>query len=360
MGKGKLMEDAPNILIVDDITTNLVILAEMVKSTGCIPRPVKSVEQAKSAIEKKTPQLILLDITMPDIDGFEFCAILKADVRTRDIPIIFISALDSVEDKIKGFKLGAVDYIAKPFEKEEVTLRINTHLKIYKMQREMESYNHKLHKMVASQIQTITEEQKKILYALSDVVESRIEQNSGHLPVIGTNSRLLSISLQFSPKFDKYITSSFIDNIEVASQLHDIGMFLIKDDILLKEGELKEEEWNIIKKHPEDGAKKLEKIYNKDKPSDLMKMAIDIARYHHEKWDGTGYPYGLSGKNIPLAARIVSVVDVYDALNRDRSYRKAYSNEESLDIMRAETGKRFDPEIMEIFFKVQKQLKCSK
>ena len=132
------VNEQPNILIVDDISTNLVILSEMIKQIGCIPRSVTSVRQAQTAIERKTPQLILLDISMPDTDGFEFCAMLKADIKTRDIPIIFISALDSVENKIKGFKLGAVDYIAKPFEKEEVTLRLNTHLKIYKMQQEME------------------------------------------------------------------------------------------------------------------------------------------------------------------------------------------------------------------------------
>ena len=155
MAKNTSIQQIPNILIVDDVPTNLVILSEMIKSVGYTPRPVTSVKQAQAAISQKTPQLILLDISMPDIDGFEFCSMLKADVKTRDIPIIFISALDSVEDKIKGFKLGAVDYISKPFEKEEVTLRLNTHLKIYKMQQELESYNKKLHKMVSAQMERI-------------------------------------------------------------------------------------------------------------------------------------------------------------------------------------------------------------
>lgn len=348
-----------NILIVDDVSTNLVILSEMIKTAGYIPRPVISVKQAQAAIAQKIPQLILLDISMPEIDGFEFCTMLKSDVKTRDIPIIFISALDSVEDKIKGFKLGAVDYIAKPFEKEEVTMRLNTHLKMYKMQQELESYNKKLHKMVSSQMQKVAEEQKNILYALSSLLESRYDGNVGHLSIIGENCRMLAISLQFSPKFDKEITSSFIDCIEVASRLHDIGTFAIKDSVLLKDGKLTDKEWEIVKSHTILGANQLEELYKDNSQNELIKMAIDIAKYHHENWDGTGYPYGLKGEEIPLCARIMAVVDVYDALNRDRAYRKAYSNEESLEIMRRESGKRFDPDIMEIFYKVQKQLKCS-
>ena len=348
-----------NILIVDDVSTNLVILSEMIKTAGYIPRPVISVKQAQAAIAQKIPQLILLDISMPEIDGFEFCTMLKSDVKTRDIPIIFISALDSVEDKIKGFKLGAVDYIAKPFEKEEVTMRLNTHLKMYKMQQELESYNKKLHKMVSSQMQKVAEEQKNILYALSSLLESRYDGKCGHLGLIGENCRMLAISLQFSPKFDKEITSSFIDCIEVASRLHDIGTFAIKDSVLLKDGKLTDKEWEIVKSHTILGANQLEELYKDNSQNELIKMAIDIAKYHHENWDGTGYPYGLKGEEIPLCARIMAVVDVYDALNRDRAYRKAYSNEESLEIMRRESGKRFDPDIMEIFYKVQKQLKCS-
>ena len=210
------VNEQPNILIVDDVSTNLVILSEMIKSTGCIPRPVTNVKKAQIAIERKTPQLILLDISMPEIDGFEFCAMLKSDVKTRDIPIIFISALDSVEDKIKGFKLGAVDYIAKPFEKEEVTLRLNTHLKIYKLQQEMEAYNKKLHKVVKEQITRVTEDQKNILNALAEVQNIRANDYEKGIEKISANSRMLAISLQFSPKYDKVISSAFVDEIEAA------------------------------------------------------------------------------------------------------------------------------------------------
>lgn len=348
----------PNILIVDDVPTNLVILSEMIKELGYIPRPVVSVKQAQVAIEKKMPNLILLDISMPDITGFEYCTMLKSDIKTRDIPIIFISALNSVDDKVKGFRLGAVDYIAKPFEKEEVSVRLATHLKLYQMQQELESYNHRLHKMVNDQMNMVTREQKNILRALTNLVEAKGDENGTHLSMLGTNCRFLTISLQFSPKFEKEITSSFIEEIELASQLHDLGFIGIDDVVLYKTDELTPKEWEILKTHPEIGAKHLEEIYEMGSKNDFMKMAIEIARYHHENWDGTGYPRGLSGTEIPLAARIVKVLDCYDVLNRDRCYRRAYSLEESLTIMERENGKQFDPEIMEIFNKVQKQMKC--
>lgn len=352
------VNEQPNILIVDDVSTNLVILSEMVKSTGCVPRPVTNVKQAQVAIERKTPQLILLDISMPDTDGFEFCAMLKADIKTRDIPIIFISALDSVEDKIKGFKLGAVDYIAKPFEKDEVTLRLNTHLKIYKMQQEMEAYNKKLHQVVNEQITRVNEEQKNVLGALAGILKIHANIYERGIDRISANSRMLAISLQFSPKFDKEISSAFVDEIETASQLHDIGMLSVNDGLAYKNSKFTEKEWEEVKKHTVIGARYLEDI-NKDKNKNgYLEMAVDIAKYHHENWDGSGYPEGLSGTDIPLSARIVAVIDTYMALNSERSYRNAYTREESISIMKSEAGKRFDPSIIDIFCKIQKQLQC--
>ena len=357
--KNTVKKERPNILIVDDVPANLMILSDMIKDLGYTPRPVVSVKQAQEAVEKKMPNLILLDISMPDITGFEYCTMLKSDVKTRDIPIIFISALDAMEDKVKGFRLGAVDYIAKPFEKEEVSVRLSTHLKIYTMQQELESYNRRLHKMVNDQIRLAAEEQKNILRALANLVEAKGDDESGsHLPMIGTNSRLLALSLQLSPKFDKQITSSFVDEIELAAQLHDLGFIAVNDSVQFKKEELTPEEWEELKTHAEIGARHLEEIYKQSSKNDFMKMAIDIARYHHENWDGSGYPRGLSGNQIPLAARIVKIVDCYDVLNRDRCYRPAFSLEESLEIMERENGQQFDPDIMEIFKKVQKQLKC--
>ena len=353
-----MLANRPNILIVDDVSANLVLLSEMIKELGYMPRPVISVKAAQNAIEKKLPDLILLDITMPDISGFEYCAMLKANVKTREIPIIFISALDSVEDKVKGFQLGAVDYIAKPFEKAELEVRLATHLKMSQMQHEMESYNRRLHKMVSDQIHLVAEEQKNLLLAMSMLIQSKEDAYGDHLDTVSKNSRLLAISLQLSPKFDKVITTAFIDVIELASRLHDVGYLEVDDTIQVKQGALSEEEWKEIRRHPERGAEILEQIYEKCAHNDFMKMAVEIAKYHHENWDGSGYPYGIKGEEIPLSARIVKIIDCFDVLNRKRSYREAYSFEESLEIMKRDTGVQFDPSIMEIFNKVQKQLKC--
>ena len=353
-------EELANILIVDDITSNLVILTEIIKNAGYIARPVTSVKQALAAMEINLPQLILLDISMPDMDGYEFCEMLKKDVKTRNIPIIFISAMTAPEDKVKGFQVGAVDFISKPIELEEVTMRVNNHLKIYKMQQELEVYNRRLHKMVNEQIKKITEEEKNFMYALAMLAESKEDRNGAHVRNIGRNCKLLAQSLQFSPKFEKEITNSFISTIETAAPLHDIGKVSISDTILLKPGRLTQEEMKIVRGHAELGAKTLIELYNMNEHNEFLEMAIDIAHYHHEKWNGKGYPEGLSGTQIPLAARIMAVVDVYDALTSDKCYKTAYSHEKSMEIINEEAGKSFDPDIIEVFNKIQKQLKRGK
>lgn len=343
-----------NILIVDDTTSNLVILAEMIKSIGYIARPVTSVKQALAAIAVKKPQLILLDISMPEIDGFDFCEILKKDPIMKDVPIIFISALNSTEDKVKGFKLGAVDFISKPFELEEITLRVNTHLKIFQMQNELKVHNKRLFKMFSDQVKKVTEEQKQLIYSLTKLVESRDDLEGKHIENVAEFCKLLSLSLQFSPKFEKKVTAGFLDAISMAAPLHDIGKLTIRDEIVLKEGPLTAHEMEIMKTHTINGAESLKEIYDACK-NEYLKMAIEIANYHHEKWDGTGYPCGLKGEEIPLSARIVSIVDVYDILTSKRCYRDAFSYEEALNIMAGESGKSFDPNIMEVFFKIQKR-----
>lgn len=346
-----------NVLIVDDTTSNLLILAEMIKSIGYVARPVTSVRQAQAAIAISKPEIILLDISMPDIDGFDFCEMLKGDDKTKDIPIIFISALNSTEDKIKGFKLGAVDFIAKPFELQEIKLRVNTHLKIYQMQQELKEHNRRLFKMVNDHVKKISEEQKNIIYAVMKLSESRDDITGVHIENVGKNSKLLAMSLQFSAKFEKSVNSAFIDAIEMAAPLHDIGKMAIRESILLKPDKLTEDEMDIVRTHTDIGAKNLQEIYIHNEHNEFIKMAIEIARYHHERWDGSGYPCGLKGIEIPLSARITSVVDVYDILTSDRCYRKAFSHEEAMEIMKEESGKGFDPLIIEIFIKIQNQVR---
>lgn len=349
-------ESTANVLIVDDVEYNLVILEEMVKSLGYEARPIDSAKRALAAIHQKLPQLILLDISMPDMDGYEFCEFLKKDVRTREIPIIFISAMDTMEDKKKGFDLGAVDFITKPFELEEVTARVTTHLKIYQMKQEQAETNRRLHKMVNDQIRRIQEEEKNFILALAKLLELQGNTSSIHLRNVAKNCRLLSMSLQFTPKFEKEVSNSFVETIEFAALLHDIGEIGISDRILSKPGALTPEEMEIVKTHSKRGADILQELLEMNSHNECLKMAVDIARYHHERWDGSGYPEGLRGEEIPLVARIAAIVDVYSALVEERCYRPPYSHEESIRIINEGAGTLFDADIIEVFNKVQNQL----
>lgn len=348
----------PNILIVDDVNANLAVLAELIRKAGYIARPVTSARQAVSAIEALIPNLILLDVSMPEIDGFVFCSMLKKNANTRDIPIIFITALDATEDKIKGFQLGAVDYISKPFEVEEVTMRINTHLKMYKMQQELEVYNKKLYKIINDQIRKIYDGQRNVVEALTKLYTFGDIKKSSHVEKVGDNCRILALSLQLSPKFKEQITNSFIDVIDKAAMLHDIGMISVDKGDIIKSSSLRSpEEEKIFRSHTMLGAEILENILTLNTNNDFIRMAIDIAKYHHERWDGSGFPEGKAGRAIPLCARIVAIVDDYDALLLGWGVDHALTHEECLEIISKNAGSLYDPDMIEVFNKVQNQLK---
>ena len=350
-----------NVLIVDDVVANLVVLTEMIKQAGYIARPVTSVKQANTAIQVCMPQLILLDISMPDMDGFEWCEILKKNPSTRDIPIIFISGLNSPGDKIRGFKLGAVDFICKPFEIEEVTLRVNTHIKNFKMQQELEIYNQKLQKLVDEQMIKIQTEQKNLIFAMARISQAKDRVRTNHIENVAYNSKLLAIAVQIAENENEIVSNEFIETISLAAPLHDIGKIAIPDSITQKEEALSEEETAILRRHAKLGAQTLKEAYNQNEYNEFLKMAIDIAYYHHEKWDGTGYPKGLIGHKIPLSARIVAVVDSYDKLietvAKSNQRPPQECHEAVMSMMRQEALKSFDPILIELLDKIQRQLK---
>lgn len=351
------VQNTPCILIVDDLSVNVAILAGIIKEMGYRPLEAFNGREALHIIRKTLPQLILMDISMPEMNGYELCRILKSNKVTRDIPVIFISALDGSEDRVRGLKAGAVDFIAKPFQPMEVNMRIENQLKIYKMQREMEAYNFKLNRLINEQMKRIETEQKNILYALAKITEGIDNSTANHLENISYNSRLLAQSLQFSPEYENEITAAFVEKIGVAAMLHDIGKIRIPDEILLKPGSLDHNERNIIKQHTTMGAHILEEIYDNAEKNDFLPMAITIAKYHHERWDGTGYPEKLKGTAIPLCARIVGLIDIFDTLTGERCYKIAYTMEESLQIIEECKEIYFDPGIVDVFKKIKKQLK---
>lgn len=349
--------DKAGVLIIDDVTSNLAALSDIIREAGCISRPVTRVAQAMKAIEALVPDLILLDVTMPEMNGYEYCRLLKADVKTRDIPVIFISGLNTPQDRIKGFESGAVDFITKPFERTEVLMRVNTHLKLYRMQRELAVNNKKLHGIVNMQLRQIEDERKNMILAMAKLAEDRDDGTGTHLENISHNCRLVAMGLSFARKYEKIITDDFISTIELASKLHDIGKMAIPDKILLKEGRLSGKERSIMMMHTVAGVDTLRDIYSSNVQNGFIKMAMDIAYHHHEKWDGSGYPCALTGTDIPLPARIMAVVDAYDALVNERCYKPAYSQEAALEIIRSESGKSFDPDVVSILCRLAKHLK---
>lgn len=347
------------ILVVDDVEVNLIILEEIIKSMGYQALLAQSVKEALEIIgdSDTLPGLILSDISMPETDGFTFCSMLKNDPYTKDIPVIFISAMDTASDLSKGFELGAVDYIPKPFDKTEVEMRISTHLKIYTMQKDLEENNRQLNLVVARQMEKLRIEQKNIMTALARLVESRENVSGSHYKNILYNSRILAEGMQLYPKFEEEVTDDFIDTIESSAGLHDIGKLMIPDHILLKNAPLDEEERQIMSTHAELGAKMLMDIYEGVEKNDFIDMAIDIAWYHHECWDGSGYPKGLKGSAIPLAARIVKVVDVFDAMISERHYKKPIPLDQTLTYMQENAGSIFDPDIIRVFMRIYRNFK---
>lgn len=361
MDEAKEKQDI-RILVVDDVEVNLIILEEIIKNMGYQAMTAQSVKEAVELMQDtgNLPQIILSDISMPDIDGFAFCTMLKKNPYTRNIPLIFISAMDQAADKSQGLEMGAVDYISKPFDRAEVELRINTHLKVYMLQKELEENNRSLTLLINGHMEKMYTEQKNIMIALARLVEfkesqeSNEELNNAHYYNIPYNSRMLAQGMQFYPKFEEQIDDQFIDTVESSSALHDIGKIMIPDYILLKKGALTAQEWDIMCTHTSLGAKALSDIYKNVEKNDFIDMAIDIAHYHHENWDGSGYPCGLKGGEIPLAARIVKVVDVYDALLNQRAYKDRIPKEEALEWMADGAGKYFDPDIIQVFLKIHR------
>ncbi|MCI9446826.1 MAG: response regulator [Lachnospiraceae bacterium] len=359
MGNIGKSEKVPQILIVDDVETNLLILENIIEGMGYIPRCASNASEAAALISESRPQLVLLDVFMPEMDGYEFCERLKSNPLTRDIPVIFISAADSSEDKVRGFKLGAVDYIGKPFEVTEVTMRVNNHLKLYEMQKELELSNRRLHSVISSQARRIEDEQKNILYALAALTEQRDSDTANHMENVAYNCRLLAQSLQFSPEFAEDISEGFINTIEVASRLHDIGKLRVPTDDEVEEPGQEGEE-KQIRHHAEQGAEILERVYQNTPENSFLPMAVEIARYHHARWDGSGYPGGISGKDIPLSARIAIVADNYDTLTGEEGQAGTYSPQESIQIIIEESGTYFDPDIVDVFVKIRNQLRHSR
>ncbi len=345
------------ILIVDDNPDAIKILA------GSLPKHytklvATSGEKALNLLDVASgqPDLILLDIMMPAMDGYEVCRRLKADERFRDIPVIFMSRRSDFQDKIDGLNLGAVDFIAKPFELEETRYRIDVHLRIAFLQKKLERYNHYLEELVEAKAKEITDMQLSTIYALVRLTDQRDEIIGGHLERTQQICEKIARKMSLIDQYRSIITEDFLNYLITASPLFDIGKVGIPDDIYLKPGPLTPDEFEIMKSHTIIGAETLKSVLAKFPNNNTTRLGIEIARFHHEKWDGSGYPDGLAGESIPLSARIMAVADVFDAMRSGRPYRKASSHADCIQSIRSGSGSLFDPLVVEAFLEIERDV----
>jgi putative two-component system response regulator len=344
------------IMVVDDTPANLKLLGQMLQGQGCRVLAFPQGQMALKAAGKTPPDLILLDINMPDLNGFEVCQRLKADPALRDIPVIFISALTDTADKVRAFAAGGVDFVTKPFQFEEVNARVATHLRLRYFQAELETNNRQLAALVKEKVKEISDSQLATIHALSKLAESRDDETGEHIERTQNTCRVLAEELARNPRYEARIDRPFVDNLFHAAPLHDVGKVGIVDSILLKPGALTREEFEIMKTHASLGANTLMVVHNKYPRNAFLKMGIAVARSHHERWDGSGYPDGLVGERIPLSARIMAVADVYDALRSRRPYKPGFAHDRCVKIITEGSGKHFDPGVVEAFLAVEAAL----
>lgn len=340
------------ILVIDDMEINREILAEIIRDMGYEVTLAESGEDALVSIRDCPPQLILTDISMPGMDGYELCRRLKEKEKTRDIPVIFISAYDAPEDIVEGFSIGGEDYITKPFIPEVVQARVGAHLRLHQMTRELMEMNRKLQISVNEQLKQMEEEKKNILYALAGIATQNAFYEQEYIERLKRNCRTLAQGMQLSPQYEEQISDTYIDTIELAVPLCDIGYIGIPKELLQKKEGLTEEETAVVQSHTDIGAKLLGDLHGSSDYNEFIKISTDIAHYHHENWDGSGYPSGLMQEEIPLAAQIVSLMSRFCMLTE----KGDHTREEALAVMQEEAGKKYNPNIFEICHKISRQL----
>ena len=339
------------LLIVDDVPANLGMLGDLLRDAGYQVKAATSGRAAlRYAAQTPQPALILLDVMMPEMDGYEVLTQLRNDPATRDIPVIFLTALDNARDEERGFQHGAADYITKPIKPDVVLARVRSQLLARLAQVWLRDQNAALEVEVARRMEENELIQTVSIRALAHLAETRDPETGNHILRTQGNVRLLATMLQDHPRFAATIDDGYIKMLAHSAPLHDIGKVGIPDAILQKPGKLTPEEWVVMKTHSRLGSDAIEQAEQDiDKPVEFLALAKEIARWHHERWDGGGYPDGLAEETIPLSARIMTVADVFDALISKRVYKEAMQFDQVRDIIAAESGRQFDPDVATAF-----------
>jgi putative two-component system response regulator len=338
------------ILIVDDNPENLMVLGELLRDHYKVRAANSGARALQLAATAPLPDLILLDVMMPQMSGYEVLEQLGAAPETRDIPVIFTTAMTSTEDEQRGLVLGAVDYITKPLRPAIVLARVHTHLELKLARDRLRSSNNHLEGEVARRMHENTVIQDVSIRALARLAETRDNETGNHILRTQNYVRALALRMRLHPRFAAQLDERSISLIAKSAPLHDIGKVGIPDRVLLKPGKLTPDEWEIMKTHAKLGAEAISRAEaDMHEPIKFLLYAKQVAMHHHERWDGSGYPDGLVGDAIPVAARLMAVADVFDALISPRVYKPAFSVEKARTIMAEQRGRHFDPDLLDSF-----------
>ncbi len=348
-----MTDEQPSILVIDDTPGNLSLLNQLLREHYRV-RLANSGPRGLELAALAPPDLILLDIMMPDMDGYQVFQRLQSDPATRRIPVIFLTAKVGAEDEERGLAMGAVDFIHKPIAPSVVLARVRTHLQIRHWQTFLEDKSAWLQQEVESRVSEVFRLQEATIRVMVSLAEFRDECTGNHIRRTQDYVRLLADYLSRQPRDAGFLMPEQIDRIAKASPLHDIGKIAIPDHILLKPGRHTPEEFAIMQTHSVKGESMLlRSLHEMGGDNAMLRFACQIARSHHERWDGGGYPDGLAGEAIPLAARLMAVADVYDALRSRRPYKKAFDHAEAVDIIVQGKGSHFDPLLVEAFLALE-------
>jgi len=348
------MNAKPTILVVDDIPDNIDLLCAVLEDDYRTKIAVNGERALKIANGESKPDLILLDVMMPGMSGYDVCKALKANPTTRDIPIIFVTAMSETVDEQLGLSLGAADYITKPISAPIVQARIKTQLSMKRVHDFLRDQNNFLETEIEKRTREIVALQDVTIHTMASLAETRDSETGNHIRRTAHYVKTLAEKLRTNPRFSAFLTDKNIELLFKSAPLHDIGKVGIPDRILLKPGRFEGNEFEIMKTHTtlgRDAIRQAERELGLE--VDFLKFAKEIAYGHQEKWDGSGYPEGLSGDDIPISARLMAVADVYDALISRRVYKPSMSHEAAVAIIAEGRGKHFDPDMVDAFMELQ-------
>jgi len=343
------------IFLVDDNIINLNVGKNALQHKYTVIT-IPSGEKLLLSLKKLKPGLILLDIDMPGMSGYDVIKVLKLNPETVDIPVIFLTAKNQIENELLGFSLGAVDYITKPFSQLLLLKRVELHLLLQAQKDELREFNGNLIEMVNERTNDISALQNAVIMWAAEVIEFRDEETGHHVERVQKYLEILINEMKKDSFYAGEIAKWDIEAFLKSALLHDVGKIKIRDDILLKNARLTDEELVNMKLHSLYGKTLIESLQDKVPNQTFLEYAKVLAHSHHERWDGTGYPDGLQGEEIPLQARMMSLADVYDALISERSYKKAFSHEEAMQSIAKGRGTQFDPELTDLFIRISDKI----